>query len=845
MQEVPRADASALVKLINSTTLLNKQLSAICQLNGLTSSGVKAHLQARIVNLIQETINQRDLARFRQIETSVSTTRANAQTHRSSPAKPYDPPMPPHPNRNNYFAAPQPSYGGAHVTAPMNGYSSAMQPGLMPQCPPVCLPSRLLTQAGITFKPSPFYDIRYSIGPVRTCESKQTLIILNSCLTDKSMRVMVFCATDRHGTNDIAFPHQCEIKVNGGEVKANLRGLKNKPGSTRPVDVTDLLRLKPSNYENRVELTYALTQKPFYFGLFLCKAMSVQQLAEKIQVGRKIPIASVIQEITRKAADTDIVTTSQVVSLKCPLSYMRLQVPCRGVVCTHIQCFDATSYLQLQEQGPQWLCPICNKSVTYENLAVDEYVRDILAKTPESAEQVTIMPNAEWRMGSAQNDKGGAGASSAATLDGDDDLEISEVSYISGGRQLQTPIRSVQSTATPTTTGVSRESSSLPRGSGSISNKRPAAVVVDLTLSSDDEEGMVNRKRRSSASAWTSIWLMNRANWTRGSELLVGYNWVLLEGGAVWRISTMSNHPQAVFPVWSSDDRPAGASFERRNIFLFQCHASGRRQSTNLDFPPRRPLTPSWSSEATDIHSSPPDKPPATSIAMSFETVMPPYGSTDPNASFLSSSCLDFLLIELVPLAYRLTQELDSKAATTDPSSAAAGGDAASASGHAGGSVSVAGVSAIGTAATAAGDGKMDEDEERDAVFYRLEKLGYRVGQGLVERFSRERPRFNDTLDMIKFICKDLWVLVFRKQIDNLKTNHRGVYVLTDNSFRPFSRMSTEVGGQAIARAQPFLWFPCGVLRGALAAMGVDATVQAETSELPSAVFQIKTLSTK
>ena len=97
--------------------------------------------------------------------------------------------------------------------------------------------------------------------------------ILNSCLTDKSMRVMVFCATDRHGTNDIAFPHQCEIKVNGGEVKANLRGLKNKPGSTRPVDVTDLLRLKPSNYENRVELTYALTQK-------VCEPISTAPLVQ-------------------------------------------------------------------------------------------------------------------------------------------------------------------------------------------------------------------------------------------------------------------------------------------------------------------------------------------------------------------------------------------------------------------------------------------------------------------------------------------------------------------------------------------------------------------------------------
>ena len=45
--------------------------------------------------------------------------------------------------------------------------------------------------------------------------------------------------------------------------------------------------------------------------------------------------------------------------------------------------------------------------------------------------------------------------------------------------------------------------------------------------------------------------------------------------------------------------------------------------------------------------------------------------------------------------------------------------------------------------------------------------------QNFKNRFSRDRPRFTDTLDVIKFLCKDLWMLVFRKQIDNLKTNHR------------------------------------------------------------------------
>jgi hypothetical protein len=98
-------------------------------------------------------------------------------------------------------------------------------------------------------------------------------------------------------------------------------------------------------------------------------------------------------------------------------------------------------------------------------------------------------------------------------------------------------------------------------------------------------------------------------------------------------------------------------------------------------------------------------------------------------------------------------------------------------------------------------------------------------------RFAKDRPRFTDNLDVIKFLCKDLWTVLFKKQIDNLKTNHRvrrfnkcncrpqdiiacfmvlvkltrdkqGVYVLTDSAFRPFGRMSMAVRSEAISMAQ-------------------------------------------
>jgi hypothetical protein len=84
---------------------------------------------------------------------------------------------------------------------------------------------------------------------------------LQLCVTDRTMRVMVLCTGGNQGVQEIAFPYQCELKVNGGDIKANLRGLKNKPGSTRPVDITDSLRLRPASYTNNIELTYALTQK--------------------------------------------------------------------------------------------------------------------------------------------------------------------------------------------------------------------------------------------------------------------------------------------------------------------------------------------------------------------------------------------------------------------------------------------------------------------------------------------------------------------------------------------------------------------------------------------------------
>lgn len=77
-------------------------------------------------------------------------------------------------------------------------------------------------------------------------------------------------------------------------------------------------------------------------------------------------------------------------------------------------------------------------------------------------------------------------------------------------------------------------------------------------------------------------------------------------------------------------------------------------------------------------------------------------------------------MIELVPMAYRVVNEVDAVSASADDRVYTKDNESVK--------------TVASTKTVAVGSRRMDEDEERDAVFFRLESLGYRVGQGLVER---------------------------------------------------------------------------------------------------------------
>eukprot|EP00753_Platysulcus_tardus_P007671 PLAT15365.1.p1 GENE.PLAT15365.1~~PLAT15365.1.p1 ORF type:complete len:181 (+),score=59.71 PLAT15365.1:48-545(+) len=134
-------------------------------------------------------------------------------------------------------------------------------------------------------------------------------------------------------------------------------------------------------------------------------------------------------------------------------------------------------------------------------------------------------------------------------------------------------------------------------------------------------------------------------------------------------------------------------------------------------------------------------------------------------------------------------------------------------------------------------EGQEGGEEELHA---KLRRIGFQIGYRFAERATKERALFVNTLDVMKFICKDFWRVVFQKQVDKLQTNHRGVFVLQDYSFSWLTTLSCASDGDGKAEALRYLIIPCSIIRGALSNLGVDSVVNADIAALPGASFTIK-----
>ncbi|XP_060536141.1 E3 SUMO-protein ligase PIAS2 isoform X2 [Cylas formicarius] len=342
-------------------------------------------------------------------------------------------------------------------------------------------PSTLVPQRNERMQEQPFY---FHLTPQQATDIASSRDIRPAVKCDYIKQVQLrFCLLETTCEQEDCFPPQIMVKVNNKLCPLPNPIPTNKPGvepkrPPRPVNITQMVKLSPT-VANQITVSWAADYgRGYAMTVALVHKLTSSDLLQRLKnKGAKHSdhTRALIKEKLNDDGDGEIATTSLRVSLMCPLGKMRMATPCRPITCNHLQCFDASLFLQMNERKPTWNCPVCDKPALYDNLVIDGYFQEVLnsAMLASECNEIQLLKDGSW---SCQTEKKPIKSEKAATaptsISIDDSIEIIEDNI---------EIVSSNSTASSTT-----DKPKLPE------KKRE---VVDLTLSdSDDDEPLAKRK---------------------------------------------------------------------------------------------------------------------------------------------------------------------------------------------------------------------------------------------------------------------------------------------------------------------------------------------------------------
>ncbi|KAJ8673121.1 hypothetical protein QAD02_004383 [Eretmocerus hayati] len=332
-----------------------------------------------------------------------------------------------YPAPGGYTSVTPQSRAGAVYSA----YSPYAASKVMPIAAPIQLqPSNYPVHPDVRFKKLPFYDLLGELlkpsslmpqGSMRLQENnfvfhltpQQSTDIASSrdCRAGSKMDYTIqvqmrFCLQESSCEQEDYFPPGINVKVNGKLCPLPNPIPTNKPGvepkrPPRPVNLSPWVKLSPT-VANHITVSWAADfNKRYAAAVYLVRKLTSSELLSRMKnrgVKHSDYTRGLIKEKLNEDADSEIATTSLRVSLACPLGKMRMSTPCRASTCSHLQCFDASLFLQMNERKPTWNCPVCDKPALYDNLTIDGYFQEVLNsnKLLPDVNEIQLLQDGSW-----------------------------------------------------------------------------------------------------------------------------------------------------------------------------------------------------------------------------------------------------------------------------------------------------------------------------------------------------------------------------------------------------------------------------------------------------------------
>uniref|UniRef100_A0A8C7MIB8 E3 SUMO-protein ligase PIAS1-like n=1 Tax=Oncorhynchus kisutch TaxID=8019 RepID=A0A8C7MIB8_ONCKI len=256
----------------------------------------------------------------------------------------------------------------------------------------------------------PFYDMLDELIKPTSLASDNSQRFQETCyafaLTPQQVQQIsssMFCLSETSCAQEDHFPSNLCVKVNSkpcnlpSYLPPTKNGVEPKRPS-RPINITSLVRLSTTVPNTIVVSWTSEIGRSFSMAVYLARQQTSTTLLQRLRAkGIRNPDHSraLIKEKLTADPDSEIATTSLRVSLLCPLGKMRLMIPCRALTCSHLQCFDATLYIQMNEKKPTWVCPVCDQKAPYQHLIIDGLFMEIL-NSCEDCDEIQFKEDGNW-----------------------------------------------------------------------------------------------------------------------------------------------------------------------------------------------------------------------------------------------------------------------------------------------------------------------------------------------------------------------------------------------------------------------------------------------------------------
>ncbi|XP_012261053.1 E3 SUMO-protein ligase PIAS1-like isoform X2 [Athalia rosae] len=274
-------------------------------------------------------------------------------------------------------------------------------------------PSSLLPQGSMRVQEGTFM---FHLTPQQSTDIASSRDCRPGSKIDYTVQVqMRFCLQETSCEQEDYFPPSIVVKVNGKPCPLPNPIPTNKPGvepkrPPRPVNISPLVKLSPT-VGNQIHVSWSADYgRRYAIAVYLVRKLSSTELLTRLKnrgVRHSDYTRGLIKEKLNEDADSEIATTSLRVSLACPLGKMRMSTPCRASTCSHLQCFDASLFLQMNERKPTWNCPVCDKPALYDNLVIDGYFQEVLTsnKLLQDGNEIQLLQDGSWENLVVKKDK--------------------------------------------------------------------------------------------------------------------------------------------------------------------------------------------------------------------------------------------------------------------------------------------------------------------------------------------------------------------------------------------------------------------------------------------------------